>query len=252
VRVTFVGHSTALIELDGVRVLTDPVLRGRILHIVRHAPAVDRNAIGDPDVVVISHMHHDHFDPPSLRSLADGCELIVPRGGGQRAERLGFESVTELGVGEGRTVGVLTITATHAEHRRGRHFDRRSEAIGYTIAGTQAAYFAGDTDIFDQMRELRGADLALLPVSGWGPKMGPGHLDPERAAESLTLLEPRVAVPIHWGTLSRVGLRRAHRALSSASPHEFATAAARVAPAVDVRVLEPGKSTVVEPAGGGP
>ena len=83
------------------------------------------------------------------------------------------------------------------------------EALGYVInGGGHRAYFAGDTDLFDGMADLGALDLALLPVAGWGPSVGPGHLDPARAARALTLLRPRAAVPIHWGTLYPMGLRR--------------------------------------------
>jgi L-ascorbate metabolism protein UlaG (beta-lactamase superfamily) len=249
VHVTWIGHSTALIDLDGVRLLTDPVLRSRTAHIVRHAPAVDPQAIGDVDLVLVSHMHHDHFDPRSLRLLEGSPELIVPRGARRGAVRRGFAPASELAIGERLDRGPITITATRANHRRGRLIDRRSEAIGFTIAGTQAVYFAGDTDKFPEMGKLRGGlDVALLPVGGWGPKLGAGHLNPKRAAESLLLLEPRIAVPIHWGTLHRIGLRAAHRAIMGEAARDFAREAARLAPSVEIRVLQPGESTLVEPA----
>ena len=177
-------------------------------------------------------------------------ELIVPRGAGKRAARLGFESVTELAIGQTLAVGDINVTATYAKHRPGRLVDRRSEAIGFVIAGAQRVYFAGDTDVFSEMRGLcEGLDVALLPVGGWGPRLGPGHLDPRRAAESLALLEPRIAVPIHWGTLHRIGLRRSRRALLTEAPRAFAREAARLAPSVDVRILEPGAATMIGPAG---
>ena len=96
------------------------------------------------------------------------------------------------------------------------------------------------------MRELSGdLDLALLPVWGWGPKLGPGHLNPSRAAEAVTLLEPRVAVPIHWGTLFPTGLRSYRTHLMTEPPRAFARLSAQRAPGVDVRVLEPGEATTV-------
>jgi L-ascorbate metabolism protein UlaG (beta-lactamase superfamily) len=248
VRITFVGHSTVLVELDGLRLLTDPVLRSRVLHIVREPPAVRPETIGHVDIVLISHMHHDHFDPASLRTIAGGFELVVPSGGGKLAAKLGLERVTELEVDETSTFGEIAVTATHAEHRSGRLLHWGSESIGFKINGSQNVYFAGDTDIFPGMKGLQSdLDLALLPVGGWGPRLGPGHLDATRAAESLALLDPRVAVPIHWGTLYRIGLRRSHRALMSEPPRLFAQEAARLAPSVDVRILEPGESTIIDP-----
>jgi L-ascorbate metabolism protein UlaG (beta-lactamase superfamily) len=247
VRLTYIGHSTVLIEFDGVRVLTDPVLRGRIAHLVRSAPAVDVDAIAKVDLLLVSHLHPDHFDPGSLQLIDRAAHVVVPRGARRAAARLGFAGVTELAVGESSTVGGIEVTATWAEHRRGRLLDRRSEAIGFTLAGSQRVYFAGDTDLYPGMREVAGGlDVALLPVGGWGPRLGRGHLDPDRAAESLTLLEPRVAVPIHWGTFHRIGLRRTLRALMTEPPRAFAREAARRAPTVDVRILEPGAATTVE------
>jgi L-ascorbate metabolism protein UlaG (beta-lactamase superfamily) len=252
VRLTYIGHSTVLIELDGVRVLTDPVLRGRVAHLVRRGPAVDVGAIANLDLVLVSHMHLDHFDPGSLRMIDRAAHLIVPQGALRMATRLGFGRVTELAVGESSSVAGVDITATWANHRRGRLLSRHSEAVGFTLAGAQRVYFAGDTDLFPAMREIAGSlDVALLPVGGWGPRLGPGHLDPERAAESLTLLEPRVAVPIHWGTLYRIGLRRSLRGLMAEPPRAFARAAARCAPTVDVRILEPGAATTIERASAG-
>jgi L-ascorbate metabolism protein UlaG (beta-lactamase superfamily) len=246
VRLTYVGHSTILVELDGLRLLTDPVLRPRVAHIVRGRGVAVPAALGGVDIVLISHMHLDHFDPASLRIIDGQFELIVPHGAGKAAARLGIGRIAELEVGKSLTVGGVAITATYAAHRRGRLFDRRTDAIGYAIGGTQRIYFAGDTDLFPAMDELRGGlDVALLPVSGWGPKIGPGHLDHERAAQALQLLEPRVAVPIHWGTLYRIGLRRSHRLLADEAPKAFARAAARLAPEVDVRILQPGEATVV-------
>lgn len=248
-RITFVGHSTVLVELDGRRVLTDPLLRGRVAHLVRRAPPIDAGAIADVDLVLVSHMHADHFDPASLRMIGKRAELVVPEGAGSATTKLGFGRVTELPEGERLAVGGVEVTATHARHRRGRLFDQRSETIGFMIAGTQRAYFAGDTDIFPGMRELGGnLDLALLPVWGWGKRLGPGHLDPLRAAESLTLLEPRVAVPIHWGTFSQLGRRVPPVDQMTAPPRAFAQEAAMLAPSVDVRILGPGEVTTIEAA----
>jgi L-ascorbate metabolism protein UlaG (beta-lactamase superfamily) len=88
-----------------------------------------------------------------------------------------------------------------------------------------------------------GLDVALLPVWGWGPSLGAGHLDPERAARAAALLAPRIAIPIHWGTFFPLGLARLRSSLVQAPPREFARRAAELAPQVDVRVLSPGEST---------
>jgi L-ascorbate metabolism protein UlaG (beta-lactamase superfamily) len=246
VRLTYVGHSTTLIELDGVRVLTDPLLRRRVLHIERRAPPPRVEELSQVDVVVISHLHHDHFDPRSLRMLDRKATLVVPRGAGRAAARLGFSRAIELAEGETVTAAGLDITATHADHRPGRWPGGGSDAIGFNITGEQRVYFAGDTDVFDGMRDFAaGLDLALLPVWGWGTQVGAGHLDPPRAADALELLEPRVAVPIHWGTLFPIGLRRFRRHLLTEPPRAFARLAAERTPGVDVRILQPGDSTTI-------
>jgi len=123
-------------------------------------------------------------------------------------------------------------------------FGPRAETVGFEVAGGHRLYFAGDTDLFDGMEELAGElDLALLPVWGWGPSLGAGHLDPERGARAAALLAPRIAIPIHWGTFFPLGLARLRPGHLRAPPREFACQAAELAPQVEVRVLSPGEST---------
>ena len=129
------------------------------------------------------------------------------------------------------------MTSVHAEHDGGRGPLGASGELGFVIAGSQTVYFAGDTDLFDELAALGAVDLALVPVAGWGAKVGPGHLDPERAAEAVRLLRPKVAVPIHWGTLAPIG-----RVPDTESPHEFARLVAEHASDVDVRILAPGET----------
>ncbi len=99
-RIVFLGHATVLIELDGVRLLTDPLLRARVAHLRRQVPSVDASVLADPDAVLISHLHHDHLDLTSLRRLGRDTPLIVPAGAGAWLRRRGFTTVTELSVGE--------------------------------------------------------------------------------------------------------------------------------------------------------
>lgn len=242
--IDWVGHATVLIRQDGVRLLTDPLLRSRL------GPLVRRAALPDPpvpavDAVLISHLHHDHLDLPSLRLLDRHTTLLVPRGAAGAVGRLGFESVVELGAGDATTVGALTVTATPAVHDpRRTPLGPRAQPIGFHVEGSARVYFAGDTEMFAAMADLApGLDLALLPVWGWGPKLGAGHLDPQQAAASLELLRPATAIPIHWGTIHPRGFARRMDDRLREPPHEFARAAARLAPGVDVRVLQPGEST---------
>jgi L-ascorbate metabolism protein UlaG (beta-lactamase superfamily) len=246
VRITFVGHSTVLIELDGTRVLTDPLLRERFIHVKRRVPPVDPAVASDIDVVLVSHAHHDHLDKPSLRKAGRNATVVVPRGARRHVPRFGIGAVEEIVEGEKLTLSGLEIEATHADHRAGRILYRGSAAIGFTVTGTKRVYFAGDTGIFPGMRDLReGLDVALIPISGWGTHLGSGHLDPASAAEALTLLAPRVVIPIHWGTYRSVNLRRSGPRLLADPSRAFARAAEERAPNVDVRVLEPGQSTIV-------
>ena len=232
-RLVYIGHATVLIELDGVRLLTDPVLRSRVLHLRRRVP-VPNESLTDLDAILVSHVHYDHLDLASLRSLGRKVPLIVPKG--TRWMLRGFSDIREVGVGEELELGSVTVRAVPAEHASGRLPFMPSPAVGFVVAGTRSVYFAGDTDLFDGMAGLAGdLDVALIPVAGWGPKVGAGHLDPTRAAQAVRLLEPRVAVPIHWGPFT-VPRARA----SSDPPHEFQRLAAELAPQVDVRVLAPG------------
>jgi L-ascorbate metabolism protein UlaG (beta-lactamase superfamily) len=236
-KVTFVGHATVLIEHGGVRLLTDPVLRSRVGHLRRHGPPPQiPSAI---DAVLLSHLHYDHLDVPSLRKLGGAARLLAPRGCGRFLARAGFSAVEELSPGDTTDLGALTVLATTAVHDpRRRPLGPRARALGYVIKGESSVYFAGDTDLFAGMADFGPVDLALLPVAGWSPKLGPGHLDPERAARAVALLRPRVAVPIHWGTLysTRTG------PWFSDPPHRFAAQVAGFAPEVEVRVLSPGDS----------
>jgi L-ascorbate metabolism protein UlaG (beta-lactamase superfamily) len=194
------------------------------------------------DAVLLSHVHWDHLDFASLR-LVGTRRLIVPRGAGRLLEERGFEPLVELDEGEQVSIGTLTVRATHAEHRARRHpFGAVTAALGYLLCGPARVYFAGDTDVFDGMRDLGpGLDVALLPISGWGPRVPRGHLDPRRAAEALRLCRPRVAIPIHWGTYRRLWLRR--DAVSLREPAEsFERLAAEFAPDVTVFILSPGDS----------
>jgi L-ascorbate metabolism protein UlaG (beta-lactamase superfamily) len=241
-RLRWLGHSTVLLELGGARLLTDPLLRGRILHLRRAAPLVDE-PLDRLDAVLVSHLHYDHLDPPSLRRLDSGVTAIVPKGAGKVARGSGLAHVREVTAGEVVQVGAVTVRAVRAEHDSSRVFGARSEALGYLIEGAgRRVYFPGDTDLYPDMADLApGLDVALLPIWGWGPSLGPGHLDPRRAAEALALLRPRLVVPIHWGTYYPVQATRLRLPAFLREPvWAFQRHAAELAPDVDVRVLEVG------------
>jgi L-ascorbate metabolism protein UlaG (beta-lactamase superfamily) len=251
-RITWLGHSTVLVELDGTRLLTDPVLRDRVAHLRRTKPA-DAGMLYALDGVLVSHLHYDHLDYPSLERLGRSVPVVVPRGAGRLLRRRRFEQVVEVETGEEVRLGDLVVRATHADHEGGRGFlGTEVAALGYLIRGSHQIYFAGDTDLFEGMATLAPRlDLVLLPIWGWGPSLGPGHLDPRRAAEALRLLQPLLAVPIHWGTYAPLGFGRLQTAMLTDPVTEFRRHAAELAPEVEVRVLDLGGTLHLDAIAGG-
>jgi len=240
--ITYVGHATCLIEMDGVRLLTDPVLRNRVGYIRRQGNTVDPSGLGRIDAVLISHAHLDHLDLPSLRRLGRDARLIVPDGSGALLARRGFRNVEEMRPGEWTRVDAVRIETTRATHDGARYpFGPVAETVGYVVHGARSVYFAGDTDIFPEMDGMHDAlDVALLPVWGWGPTLGEGHMTPRRAAESLTMLRPRTAIPIHWGTFAPLGMGWLRPRFLIDPPYDFVEHASDLAPNVDVQVVHPG------------
>lgn len=248
-RLTYIGHATTLLRLDRASILTDPMLRKWLGPLRRQGPPPQRDLPEIPDLVLISHLHRDHLDVRSLQRLPPSTPLVVPRGASRWAAKGGAEHVREIGLGETIEVAGVELTAVPAVHDGHRDFNRGpgAESVGYLIKGRgRTVYFAGDTDLFPEMSRLGPMDLALLPVWGWGTSVGEGHLDPRRAAKAVELLHPRVAVPIHWGTFFPLGWRRFRPQFLTEPPREFARLAARLAPEVDVRILEPGAETSLE------
>jgi L-ascorbate metabolism protein UlaG (beta-lactamase superfamily) len=249
-QITYIGHATMLIEIEGYRLLTDPLLRNRVAHLRRQVPILAGDWAKNLDAILISHLHLDHFDLPSLRRLARHTRLLVPQGAAQLLHRQGFTEVEALAPGDTAHIGTLPVTATAALHSGFRPpMGPTITALGYLIGARRRIYFPGDTDLFPTMADYSDdLDTALMPVWGWGPTLGPGHLNPERAAEALKLLRPRLAVPIHWGTLSPLGVRTHRAPFLSDPPHHFAEHAARLAPEVRVEIVQPGQSLWLPPA----
>jgi L-ascorbate metabolism protein UlaG (beta-lactamase superfamily) len=234
--IRYIGHATTLIELDGVRFLTDPLLRWFVAHLRRTTPA------GPPptaDVILVSHGHYDHLDARSLRMLDRSTPVVAPEDLARPLRRFPVVGVEE---GDEVAFGDVTVRVTHAEHDGARPPFGKGRAVGYALLGTKRVFFAGDTDLFDGLDLLvPDLDVALIPIWGWGPTLGRGkHLDPERAAEAVRRLAPRIAVPIHWGTYRPFHVRASAKFLSEPAV-AFEEAAARIAPSVDVRVLRPGE-----------
>ena len=246
---TFLGHATLVIEMDGVRVITDPILRNRVGPLVRSMTAAPEALWTGVDLVLISHSHWDHLDYGSLR-LLEGAHIVVPKGMAASLRRRGFRDLSEVVPGDEVLWQGLRIETVRADHRGfGPPVGGTELAVGYVVAGSQRVYFAGDTAWFTEMGQLVGAiDVALLPVWGWGPTARSSeHLDPQGAARAVASIGPRYAVPIHWGTLHPAGFRWMRPSTRIDPPHLFAQLVRRLAPATTVRVLPIGSSLVVAP-----
>jgi L-ascorbate metabolism protein UlaG (beta-lactamase superfamily) len=235
-RITWLGHATVLIEAGGARLLTDPLLRERVMHLSRRVPAA-----ADPgrlDAVLVSHVHRDHLDKPSLR-MVDAPVAVVPRGARKFVADLGFADVREVEVDDTVEIAgtaVRVVPAWHDGHRRPGPGAAEFDTLGYLVDGI---WFAGDTDLDDGLAELRGSvEVALVPIWGWGPTLGPGHMDPDAAARAVALIEPRIAVPIHWGTYYPIVSRE--QGQLTEPPKRFAAQVAELASATRVETLSVG------------
>ena len=244
-RLTWLGHSTVLLELDGVRILTDPLLGERLGPLRRYGPTPDLASLGAIDCVLVSHGHPDHYDRGSLRSLPGDPLLVVPGGLGASA-RLTGRRVHEVAVNEPLEIGGIRVIPVPARHWRWPiHPDVRP--LGFLISGSTSVYFAGDTALFPTMDRLAGhVEVALLPVGRWGSGRGPVRLTPRTAVDAARLVGARLAIPIHWGTFYLPGFRTGRRSWGSPDAGDaFAAEAADRYPDLEVRVLRPGDMTEV-------
>jgi L-ascorbate metabolism protein UlaG (beta-lactamase superfamily) len=251
VRVTWWGHSTVWVEDSGVRLVTDPVLGDRIAHLRRMRGPTPKLP-GTPDAVLVSHMHADHMDIGSLRRIGPDATLIVPAGAEAFVrQRLGpahARNCVALAPGDETTIGAVRIRAVPAAHdgARGPWTRHRAHALGYTVHGAADTWFGGDTDLFDEMSTIGPIDLALVPVGGWGPTLGHGHLHPDTAAEAVHRFRARHAVPLHFGTFWPIGMGRIRPDRFHLPGSEFAHHCVAEAPGTKVTVLAPGESMTVE------
>jgi L-ascorbate metabolism protein UlaG (beta-lactamase superfamily) len=272
VDVTWWGHSTVGIADAGVWLLTDPVLGMRVAHLRRRAGPRPAAQAAQVDAALVSHLHADHLDIPSLRLLPPAAPILAPRGAAgllRRRHPTLAERCVEMvpgeqvrvpapGGGDGG-VGVLAVPACH-DGSRGPWSRHRGPALGFVITGTVTAWFAGDTALHDAMADLAplGINLALLPVGGWGPNLGPGHLDPAGAVEAVrrttaatTESTRPTVVPIHYGTLWPVGLDRVRPERFYGPGREFARLADAAHLPAGVRILAHGVPLSGSPAGPG-
>ena len=219
-RATWLGHSTVLIEIDGLRVLTDPVWGKRaspssLAGPKRFQPVpVTLRAMPPVDLIAISHDHYDHLDYPTIRELArTEVPFVTSLGVGAHLERWGVqpERITELDWWDTYRLpntGV-TVTAAPSQHFSGRGLNNRNSTLWSSLvirSPRHAVFFSGDTGLTTEYEAIRARlgpfDLVMLEVGGLHPSWGDMHLGPENALKALALLGGGPFLPIHWGTFS--------------------------------------------------
>jgi L-ascorbate metabolism protein UlaG (beta-lactamase superfamily) len=251
-RVLFLGHASTVIEMDGVRLVTDPVLRRLVGPLYRRVPRPLAGPLVDPDAILISHLHLDHYDPRSLRLFRRDTPVLAPVGAGLSLRWRGFKEIHEVTPGERLRIGSLEIVATVAKHRGTRHpLAARTPSLGYVVSGSHSVYFAGDTGFFSGIADVwpERLDVALLPIAGIGPLMPEfKHMSPRDAVRAMEVLRPRLVVPIHWGTyhLPGTALFRFGPDVHRRAPFVFKAQAAALEPDVHTVVLRPGETLPVE------
>jgi L-ascorbate metabolism protein UlaG (beta-lactamase superfamily) len=219
-RATWLGHSTVLIEIDGLRVLIDPVWGpraspSRIIGPKRFQPVpVPLRALRDVDLVVISHDHYDHLDYPTIRQLVKATvPFVTSLGVGAHLERWGItaERITELDWWETYRLGHsgLTVTAAPSQHFSGRGLKDRNATLWSSMvirSAGHAVFFSGDTGLtteYSSIAERLGPfDLIMLEVGAFHPTWGDIHLGPDNAMRAHQLLGGGPFLPVHWGTFN--------------------------------------------------
>jgi len=214
-RVTWLGHSTTIIEIDGQRVLTDPVWGEFVGPSAAVSPSrwypspLPLEQLPQIDVVLISHDHYDHLDMPTIVALAErDIPFVAPLGVGAHLELWGVapEHVVELDWWEHTRVGELDIHCTPARHASGRGIVDQNRTLwaGYALHGAKhRVYFSGDTGLFPDMKtigeRLGPFDLSMIEVGAYGQGWPDWHIGPEQAVVAHGWLGGKVLLPIHWG-----------------------------------------------------
>jgi L-ascorbate metabolism protein UlaG (beta-lactamase superfamily) len=219
-RATWLGHSTVLIEIDGLRVLTDPVWGpraspSRLAGPKRFQPVpISLREMPPVDLVIVSHDHYDHLDYPTIRELAEHkVPFVTSLGVGAHLEAWGVnpELITELDWWESHPLscGGLTVTAAPSQHFSGRGLKDRNATLwsSFVIRSERhAVFFSGDTGLTSEYQLIRDRlgpfDLVMLEVGAFHPAWGDIHLGPQNALKALALLGGGAFLPVHWGTFS--------------------------------------------------
>ena len=255
-RATWLGHSTVLVEMDGVRILTDPVWGERASPLKFAGPKrfqavpVAVSSLPTLDAVIISHDHYDHLDYPTILALAPrDMPFITSLGVGAHLEAWGVpvERIIELDWWEQTTLarGGVTITATPSQHFSGRTIGSRNRTLwsSFVARGPRhGVFFSGDTGLTPEYEEIRQRlgpfDLVMLEVGAYHPAWGDIHLGPENALEALAQLGGGAFLPVHWGTFN----------LAMHAWDDPADTLLRLAPSKGVQLVMPRLGEPVEPS----
>ncbi len=254
-RITWLGHSTVVIDLDGVRILTDPLLHPHAGLLRRIAPRPEPAHWERPDAVLLSHLHHDHAELRSLRMLPR-VPLLTASANASWLRRRGLRHAVGM-EHEWENLGRVDVRLVRADHHHRPMPHRPNDAHGHLVRGPSATvWVAGDTSLHPEMADLprqagRAVDVAVVPVWGWGPRLSAGHMHPGQAAEACARSGARWAIPVHWGTLHPPLFARFGRGWLDRPGQEFAEALAREAPGCEALVLEPGETRDLPVAGAG-
>ena len=253
-RVTWFGHSTLLVEIEGKRVLVDPLWSERIGPMTFagpkrwYGPLIPIGELPAIDAVVISHDHYDHLDYPTIVAMKDwNTTFVVPLGVGSHLVYWGVPAhkIVELDWWEHTTIGGLDLVATPARHISGRTLgvgDAGTLWSGWALLGrNRRVYYSGDTGLFPGLREigerLGPFDVTLVESGEYGRYWPDWHLGPEQAVLAHRLVGGRVFIPVHWGLFTL-----AYHAWSEPADRVLAAAAKT---GVTVIVPKPGQS--IEP-----
>lgn len=203
-RLTWLGHSTVVIDLAGSRLLADPLLRTHNNVLRRRGVRPRPEQWADPDAVLLSHLHLDHAELRSLRMVA-GVPVLT---GSRNAAWVRSQGLLGQGAEEWTDVGAVQVKLVPAVHHGRPMPHRPNEAHGHLVrAGATTLWVAGDTAWYDAMAELPALagterlDVAIVPIGGWGPRLSANHMGPAQAARACAATGARYALPVHWGTL---------------------------------------------------
>ena len=225
IAVTWWGHSFVTVELGGTTVVTDPVMSRRLFHLRRESEPPPVSA-AQADVVLISHLHHDHLHMPTLRRFEDEVPIVVPKGALSAVRSLERLEAIEVEPGDQLSlagVDIEVLPANHDGRRDKRPGAATATSIGFRVnRANESFWYPGDTGPMD-FSGVAAVDLALVPIGGWGPSLGSGHVDPYQAAEAVRDVGARWAVPVHYGTYWPVVLRSS----GPTNQHWFRTPAPR-------------------------